>query len=62
MEKSMNSTIINHQWSSTPLKEVVYELIEKNSNRIFMMSMKNTSTLSTTLKPLQEDQVTNLKE
>jgi len=62
MEKSMNSTIINLQWFSTPLKEMAYELINQNSNRTFMISMETTSTRSTTLKPLQEDQVINLKE
>jgi hypothetical protein len=58
----MNSTITNLQWFSTPLKEVVYELINQNLNRTFMISMETTSTRNTTLKPSQEDQVINLKE
>ena len=62
MNQSINFTTTEPQWYSTPWSEVVYELTEKNSNRTFTLSMENTPTRNTTLKPLQDDQVINSKE
>ena len=62
MNQSMNFTTTKPQWYSTPWSKVVYELIEKNSNRTFTLSMENTSTLNSTSKPSQQDPQIDLKE
>jgi hypothetical protein len=62
MSQSMNFTIKKPQWYSTPWSEVEYELIDNNSNRIFMISVETTSTPNSTSKPSQEDPQTNSKE
>ena len=52
MSQSTTFTTTKPQWFSTPWSKVVYELIEKNSNRTFTMSVANMYTRNTTLKHL----------
>ena len=58
----MNFTTQNVQWFSTPWSEMDYELIEHNSNRIFMASTPITHTHNIISKPSQQDLQTGSKE
>jgi hypothetical protein len=62
MSQSTTFTTTKPQWFSTPWKEVVYELTEKNLNRTFTLSMENSPTRNTTSKQQPQDPQINLEE
>ena len=62
MNQSMNFTTQKHQLFSMLSKETDYELIDHNSNRVFMASTPTTHTHNITSKHLQQDHQIDSKE